>query len=146
MAWSPELLPDDKEWSMSLYEIIKKDAKRALAAAGCTAGGSLTPEAEYEQVIQLLSVNSSMHDVLRDGMMLGKQLVELIEGEETAWMVLAGFWSEMILYIAPSDNVRDHLEAIARGGELITLLWALLTHAGIISRPGIATADDDGDV
>ncbi|KAG2639786.1 hypothetical protein PVAP13_2KG042500 [Panicum virgatum] len=146
MAWSPELLPDDKEWSMSLYEIIKKDAKRALAAAGCTAGGSLTPEAEYEQVIQLLSVNSSMHDVLRNGMMLGKQLVELIEGEETAWMVLAGFWSEMILYIAPSDNVRDHLEAIARGGELITLLWALLTHAGIMSRPGIATADDDGDV
>jgi len=58
------------------------------------------------------------------------------EGEETAWVVLAEFLSEMILYIAPSGNIRGHLKAIARGGELITLLWAMLTHAGILSRPG----------
>lgn len=41
----------------------------------------------------------------------------------------------MILYIAPSDNLDAHAEAIARGGELITLIWALLTHIGIVDRP-----------
>ncbi|CAO1948841.1 unnamed protein product [Urochloa humidicola] len=143
MAWSPELLPDDEEWSSSLYASVKKDAKCALALAGCTAVVSSAPEAEYERVIQLLMRDNSKPGVLNNGVMLGTQLVELmlIEGEEKAWMVLAEFWSEMILYIALSDNVRGHLEAIARGGELITLLWALLTHAGITSRSGATSAD-----
>jgi hypothetical protein len=46
----------------------------------------------------------------------------------------------MILCVAPSDNLKGHKEAIARGGELITLLWVLLFLAGIVSRPG----EDDG--
>ncbi|KAG0541551.1 hypothetical protein BDA96_02G026200 [Sorghum bicolor] len=141
MAWSPDLLPDHEEWSTRLYEMVKNDAKRALSECSCTAVG---PEAEYEQVIQLLSVNSR-HEVIKKGVVLGKQLVELMEGQETAWMVLAEFWSEMILYIAPSDNVRGHLEAIARGGELITLLWALLSHVGIVSRPGDAAGTATND-
>ncbi|CAN6202960.1 unnamed protein product [Urochloa humidicola] len=141
MAWSPEVLPDDKEWSSSLYAIVKKDAKCALTPAGCIAGGLMTPEAEYKEVTQLLSANSR-HVMLKNGVKLGNQLVDLmLEGEERAWKVLAEFWSEMIVYIASLDNVRGHLEAIARGGEMITLLWALLTHAGITSRPDTAFGD-----
>ncbi|KAJ1287657.1 hypothetical protein BS78_02G027800 [Paspalum vaginatum] len=143
MVWSPDLLPDDDEWSKSLYEVVKKDAECALA--GFTAPmGSLTPEAEYKEVMQLLDVYPK-HEVLENGVILGRQLAELVEGEETSWKLLAGFWSEMVLYISPSDNVRGHLEAIARGGELITLLWALLTHAGITSRPrGVNDVDAGG--
>ncbi|WVZ61800.1 hypothetical protein U9M48_011616 [Paspalum notatum var. saurae] len=140
MVWSPDLLPDDDEWSKSLYEVVKKDAECALAGY-TTPMGLFTPEAEYKEMIHLLDVYPK-HEVLENGVKLGRQLVELVEGEETAWKVLAGFWSEMILYIAPSDNVRGHLEAIARGGELITLLWALLTHAGIVSRPRGGVSDD----
>ncbi|KAK1604241.1 hypothetical protein QYE76_027914 [Lolium multiflorum] len=53
------------------------------------------------------------------------------------WKVLSEFWAEMMLYIAPCDDgqVRAHLEALARGGEFITHLWALLTHAGVLKRP-----------
>jgi hypothetical protein len=127
MAWSPDLLPDDDEWSKSLYEAVKEDSKRALVGFS-----ALALESEYEQVVRLLGEHLE-HEVLRNGVRLAEQLVELTEGE--AWMMLAEFWSEMILYIAPSENVRGHLGAIARGGELITLLWALLTHAGIMRWP-----------
>ncbi|XBI49226.1 hypothetical protein VPH35_112823 [Triticum aestivum] len=119
----PELLPDDDAWSKDLYKKVKKDTNRALTTGGGIAVSSLTPEA-----------------VLKDAAKLAEQLRELAGGEEMAWELLVGFWSELILYLAPSDNLKGHLQAIDRGGELITLLWALLTHIGIIDRPGNAAA------
>ncbi|CAN6209262.1 unnamed protein product [Urochloa humidicola] len=145
MTWSPDLLPDEVAWSKALYEAVKEDAARVLAVRDVI--GPSTPEAEYQNLVKLLSEGSN-HSVLRNGVWLGKQFVDLIEGEETAWAILAGFWAEMILYVAPSNNLKGHKKAIARGGELITLLWALLFHAGIISRPGetSSAATDGGDV
>nr|CAB3451855.1 unnamed protein product [Digitaria exilis] len=129
------LLPDNVAWSKSLYEAVKKDAKHALAGHSAARLSTI----EYQQLIETLSQNSK-HELLKNGVKLGKQLVETIEEEEMAWKLLADFWSEMILYVAPSDNLEGHKEAIARGGELITLLWAMLFHAGIVSRPG----EEDG--
>jgi hypothetical protein len=139
MTWCPELLPDDHEWSKSLYEDVKKDARCVLD--GCTAGVSLTPEAKCQQLVELLSAKAK-HQVVKDGAKLGEQLVKLVleGGDDTVWKLLAEFWSEMILFVAPSDNLKGHKAAVARGGELITLLWVLLFHDGIISRPG----EDDG--
>ncbi|RLN33259.1 hypothetical protein C2845_PM03G18870 [Panicum miliaceum] len=148
VTWCPELLPDNNAWSKSLYKAVKKDAERALAA-GHPMAGSSTPEDECQQLVQLLGANSK-HEVLKNGVKLGKQLVETINDEETTWKLLADFWSEMILYIAPSENLKGHSEAIARGGELITLLWAMLFHAGIINRPdeedGAASSTSAGTV
>ncbi|KAJ1263632.1 hypothetical protein BS78_09G200600 [Paspalum vaginatum] len=135
VTWCPELLPDDEAWSQSLYEDVKKVVASALA--GCAAAGSLTPEARCQQLID--SIEKAEQDESKNGARLGKQLVELmVEAEDTAaaWKLVAEFWSEMILYVAPSNNFKGHKEAIARGGELITLLWVLLFHAGIVSRPG----------
>ncbi|CAN6373331.1 unnamed protein product [Urochloa humidicola] len=50
------------------------------------------------------------------------------------WKVLADFWTEMLLYLAPSDSVKEHIECLANGGEFLTHLWALLSHAGILDR------------
>jgi hypothetical protein len=40
----------------------------------------------------------------------------------------------MMLYVAPSDDVNEHIDQLTRGGELVTHLWALLSHAGILQR------------
>ncbi|XP_004955514.1 uncharacterized protein LOC101782748 isoform X1 [Setaria italica] len=135
VTWYPELLPDNDAWSKSLYEDITREVEPALTSHIASAAMS-TPLAEYEQLVDHLLCANTKHEVLKNGARLGKELAELIEDEETAWKLLASFWSEMILYVAPSDNLKGHSEAIARGGELITLLWALLTHAGIVCRPG----------
>ncbi|KAF8776344.1 hypothetical protein HU200_003571 [Digitaria exilis] len=147
MVSLPELLPDDDAWSKDLYKAVKKDADRVLASRAAMESSS-TPEDKCQQLVELLG-EGSKNEELKNGVKLGKQLVELAQGEEEAWKLLAGFWSEMILYVAPSDNLKGHSEAIARGGELITLLWALLFHVGIFSRPnetdGAAASTAAGD-
>ncbi|KAL6647095.1 hypothetical protein ACP70R_014532 [Stipagrostis hirtigluma subsp. patula] len=134
VTYCPELLPGDDEWCRSLYNGVKKDADRVLSAAPPGA------EEEYQRLVELLSAEDN-HEVLKDGARLGKQLVE----SRTGWAALTRFWSEMILYVAPSENLEGHAEAIARGGELITLLWALLAHAGIVGRLDADTAAATSD-
>ncbi|WVZ83768.1 hypothetical protein U9M48_030873 [Paspalum notatum var. saurae] len=140
VAYVPELLPDDNEWCKSLYKAVKKDAVRALAGG---VAASSAEEDEYNKLISLLEQGRAKHhQVLANGVELGKQLagVQESEGQEAAWRLLAGFWSGMILYIAPSDNLKGHEDAIARGGELITFVWALLMHVGIDSRSSTTVA------
>lgn len=129
LAYSPQLLPDDENWSKNMYKATKKGAESALRNTVPMA----TPELEYQQLVRLLSPARSKHDVLNEGARLGEQLVELMKGEEegAGWKALGGFWCDMILHMAPSDNLNGHAVALAQGGELITLLWALLTHVAI---------------
>ncbi|OEL38767.1 hypothetical protein BAE44_0000214 [Dichanthelium oligosanthes] len=89
----------------------------------------------YERIVASLSAGSR-DKVLRRGAELGRHLVEQYdEDEASACRILVDFWSEMVLYLAPSENVKGHVEAMARGGEFITLVWALLLHAGVTARP-----------
>lgn len=137
VAYSPELLPDFDLWCKGMYKEVQKEAEHILVGV---IRPEATPQVKYQKLFQQLSTRSE-HEVLKNGAELGRQLVELVEGEEKAWEILASFWSEMLLYVAPSDNLDGHAEAIARGGELITLLWALLGHLGYVSRPDDAAAD-----
>ncbi|CAL5077361.1 unnamed protein product [Urochloa decumbens] len=94
-------------------------------------------EAVVEEAIEFLQSDSrdtceSKEGIFHNSVRLGKQLEGMEQGAR--WKVLADFWAEMLLYLAPSDNVKAHVECLANGGELITHLWALLTHAGILER------------
>nr|TKW01310.1 hypothetical protein SEVIR_8G171200v2 [Setaria viridis] len=69
----------------------------------------------------------------KEGAQLARQ-IEGIQDSQLRWKVLSDFWAEMILYVSPSDDAWAHLELVARGGEFITHLWALLTHAGVLKQ------------
>ncbi|BAD53507.1 hypothetical protein [Oryza sativa Japonica Group] len=137
VAAVPELLPNDATWTKAHCKEVARDIKKALDGEGN----------DFNHFVDALGA-SCRHKVLQQGSKLAKQLVGEVGrledgegetkgvGEAALWKLLAEFWSEMVLYLAPSDNVRGHAEALARGGEFITLLWALLLHAGITSRPG----------
>ena len=124
VAEAPELLPDKPDWIKRRYEAVNKRIEEAPKCSG-------DESSVYQHLLDTFSENS--HEVLINGAKLAKQLAE--EAEDEVWELLSDFWSEMLLYLAPSDNVKVHIEALQRGGELITLLWALLLHAGITSRP-----------
>ena len=70
--------------------------------------------------------------IFQQGVAFGKRL----EAMSNRWEVLAEFWAGALVYSAPSDNVQEHMEYLAQGGEFITHLWALLSHAGILKWRG----------
>jgi hypothetical protein len=128
VALKPGLLPDHRAWTEELYEAVAEEVARVLARC---AG----PVVRYDRAATCLG--GSMNATLRKAARLGRQLVEEVGTEDLRWKVLAKFWAELILYLAPSENVTSHAKSLQHGGEFITVLWALLGHAGIVGRPEI---------
>ncbi|PUZ51539.1 hypothetical protein GQ55_6G195900 [Panicum hallii var. hallii] len=111
MKAAPELLPDDKAWSKKRYKEVGEEVRHLLSVRRCR-------WVNYGQMIELLGESSGQDEVVKNGVRLGKQLVELQDGGTVPiWGVLARFWSEMILCVASSDNLKAHREAIARGSS-----------------------------
>uniref|UniRef100_A0ACD5VAS6 Uncharacterized protein n=1 Tax=Avena sativa TaxID=4498 RepID=A0ACD5VAS6_AVESA len=88
------------------------------------------------------TATNTQDNMFIDGLKLGRDL-EKIEDEVLRWKVMAEFWAETIIYIAPSDNVKLHMEHLAQGGEFLTHVWALLTHAGILKRDQKQAPEDN---
>ncbi|KAF8661712.1 hypothetical protein HU200_056661 [Digitaria exilis] len=137
VAGAPELLPDSVAWTEKRYKEVSADVRAALGKDRDD-GSSESAAGRYERLVASLSAGSR-DKVLRRGAELGRHLVEQYGADEaSACRILVDFWSEMVLYVAPSENVKGHVEAMARGGEFITLVWALLLHAGVTTRPAEA--------
>ncbi|KAL5976809.1 hypothetical protein ACLOJK_021143 [Asimina triloba] len=57
--------------------------------------------------------------VVAMGAKLGMQLLsETRNDEKRLWKVLVDFWAEMMLFLAPSNNVTAHAKSLANGGEI----------------------------
>jgi len=66
------------------------------------------------------------------GVKLGKQLEGKADGDR--WEVLKDFWAETIIIAAASHyTTKQHMQHLENGGEFLTHIWALLSHAGILS-------------
>uniref|UniRef100_A0A0D9V0G5 DUF4220 domain-containing protein n=1 Tax=Leersia perrieri TaxID=77586 RepID=A0A0D9V0G5_9ORYZ len=135
LAWHAlrdEVSNDGAAWTQKRYKDVAADVTAALGKDGAAAGDT----ASYERLVKTLSGDKGDR-VLRRGADIARRLaVEYAaEDEASAWLFLADFWSEMVIYVAPSENVKGHVEAMSRGGEFVTLAWALLLHAGVTSRP-----------
>ncbi|XP_062198822.1 uncharacterized protein LOC133901482 [Phragmites australis] len=131
VACAPELLPEDKEGSQHVYSGVKRDLLGALRRKQCWS----TSERRLERVMRILIEGPDHEAAAYKGVELFAQLVGEcgFEGDDATrgWALLAELWTEMVVYVAPSENIEGHAEALAQGGEFITLLWALATHAGI---------------
>ncbi|KAF8703732.1 hypothetical protein HU200_031818 [Digitaria exilis] len=123
VVFVPELLPDHQWDSKAIFDEVEKEASEFLRSVKTSKG-------KYQVMKNLGELEET---IFVKGAKLGKQL-ENVRDYSARWKVIADFWSEMILFVAPSDNVRGHIERLTHGGEFITQLWALLTHAGIVEQ------------
>ncbi|KAG0542734.1 hypothetical protein BDA96_02G129900 [Sorghum bicolor] len=125
MAFVPELLPDHHLDTTVCFHGVRKDALEFLQE-------EISLESKCRKMKNFSWRLPRHQGTFVKGILLGKQLEKI--GPARCWTVLVDLWTEMILYIAPSDNARDHIQHLANGGEFLTHLWALLSHAGILTR------------
>uniref|UniRef100_R7WGE9 DUF4220 domain-containing protein n=1 Tax=Aegilops tauschii TaxID=37682 RepID=R7WGE9_AEGTA len=145
VAFVPEMLPDPSYNAEKMFDMAVKQARKHLV--GCRTMPDI--------LAKLDEIQSKEESYLEDGGLYGRagsssiiekaavldgQLMASVPDEGRRWKVLAEFWAEFILFLAPSDNVDIHAEMLGAGGEFMTQLWALLNNAGILERPSVATS------
>ncbi|KAF8659914.1 hypothetical protein HU200_058155 [Digitaria exilis] len=130
---APELVTDAIYDERLLMEALHRRIQKHLRSNQC--------HSERDMFVKLSAFRpsgtntSEEDDILADGVRLGSLIEAKLPDEKQRWKVLAEMWVELLLTVTPSHNVSAHVNRLATGGELITHLWALLTHAGMIERP-----------
>ncbi|XP_034568616.1 uncharacterized protein [Setaria viridis] len=135
LAFAPDLLPDHSSISEAILDQSIANEGDQWQRLGGLLEGANDLESRCKKLLKI-STNDGNDDeapLLAQGAQLARQ-IEGIKDSKLRWKVLSDFWAEMMLYVSPSDDARVHLEVLPRGGEFITHLWALLTHAGVLKR------------
>uniref|UniRef100_A0A0E0HK46 DUF4220 domain-containing protein n=1 Tax=Oryza nivara TaxID=4536 RepID=A0A0E0HK46_ORYNI len=147
VAFRREMLPDDVDCTARVYGAMTTELKRELGLKGYYFSTDAT---RYGKMMAIAGGQEDDDEsaaeettVVRKGARLGKALMdEAAGGDEAAvWKLVADVWTEIVVYVAPArdaEQVRAHGEALARGGEFVTVLWALVTHTGI-ARPAASS-------
>ncbi|KAJ6991944.1 hypothetical protein NC653_015326 [Populus alba x Populus x berolinensis] len=72
---------------------------------------------------------------LLDGCMLAVSLQSLESlddwANEKKWEMISEVWVEMLMYAASHCGWKEHADALARGGELLTHVCLLMAHLGL---------------
>ncbi|KAF7013470.1 hypothetical protein CFC21_027552 [Triticum aestivum] len=135
VAFVPDMLPGHGHDTRCTFDAVVLEAQQCLAECE-------TVSNRCEKLVRGLGGMGGTGTILYMGAKLGRQLRDMVPDQEQRWKVLADFWAEFILFLAPSDNTEIHGEKLSAGGEFMTHLWALLTHAGILERPSSSSGRD----
>ncbi|KAL8139452.1 hypothetical protein V2J09_005473 [Rumex salicifolius] len=131
VCFAPELLPGRQYTTELDFDTAVKQARYNMDSRV----KGLDMRQRYQNMIQMNYPHGKNTNIAIESAALAKALMEqVIASPGLGWRVLAEFWAELLLFLAPSDNADAHGEYLARGGEFITHIWALLNHAGIVER------------
>ncbi|WVZ99179.1 hypothetical protein U9M48_044512 [Paspalum notatum var. saurae] len=143
VAFVPEMLPDPSYNAEQIFDTAVEQARDHLA--GCKGKRGIMErleeierrERECVQESGTYERAGSATVIERAAVLWGQLRAALHDDDAARWEVLAEFWAELVLFLAPSDNVDVHAEMLGAGGEFMTQLWALLSHAGVLERPAV---------
>ncbi|GMY36960.1 hypothetical protein FCV25MIE_32202 [Fagus crenata] len=127
VAFVPSFLPDHSYITEVLFDQVVQEARDVLN--GCD-----SPTGKYEKMMTICEGDPAEKIITRGAALAKHLIVGISENDELRWKILADFWAEMMLFVTPSNETTVHAEYLARGGEFVTHLWALLSHAGILKR------------
>ncbi|CAO2200714.1 unnamed protein product [Urochloa humidicola] len=141
VAYEPGLLPDDPAWTDSKYRDMRAELAGFFRSCCTTTQRRerLMDTAGF-QFHHRGDSNKQSSKLMGKGVMLGKELEDADGGGaaphvqlEMVWGMLLELWAELLVFVsrAPSGGHDAHALALANGGEFITHIWAMLTHAGL---------------
>ncbi|XP_020160506.1 uncharacterized protein [Aegilops tauschii subsp. strangulata] len=137
LAFVPDMLPDHSYTATQILDAVILDARERLRT-------TKTLSERCKKMVQLGKPKPDSNNMVQDKsiLILGASLADklLSRNDRPPWELLAGFWADLVLFLAPSDKADVHADHLATGGEFMTHLWALLTHAGIVHRPDVDAA------
>jgi hypothetical protein len=121
----PRFLPDNSYMTEVIFDQVVQEARDVLN--GCN---SATRKFGKMKTISASAVKGDPgENIIKRGAALAKHIKELPVNNVRRWEILADFWAEMMLFVTPSNDTTVHAEYLAKGGEFVTHLWALLSHA-----------------
>ncbi|KAM3280416.1 hypothetical protein ACQJBY_047294 [Aegilops geniculata] len=140
VAIHPELLPEYQESTELVFKDMMLELSGVLGFWRCYF--STCVNTRYNKIMGAAEKPSSTpRNVVKRGAELAHKLVNKAQNaqdsDEAVWKLLANLWVELVVYVAPSNDdgcIMGHEKLLVKGGEFITMLWALASHAGI-SRP-----------
>jgi hypothetical protein len=130
VAFAPRFLLDNSYMTEVIFDQVVQEARDVLN--GCNSAASKFGK------MKTISAGAGKGDpgenIIKRGAALAKHIKELLVDNVRRWEILADFLAEMMLFVTPSNDTTVHAEYLAKGGEFVTHLWALLSHAGILER------------
>ncbi|KAB1201310.1 hypothetical protein CJ030_MR0G004315 [Morella rubra] len=126
VAFASRLLPDPAHITQFIFDQVVLEARDVLK--GCK-----SLDSRSQKIMTLSEGDDQAKTFFERGAILAKHL-NRIEDNGRRWKILADFWAATMLFVAPSDDIAAHADRLAKGGEFVTHLWALLSHAGILER------------
>ncbi|KAF8687760.1 hypothetical protein HU200_042695 [Digitaria exilis] len=134
LAFAPNFLPDHSSISESILDQSIDKGGDQWQELDKVLEGSTDLESRCKELLKIDIGDDDVSEapLVAQGVHLARQIGT--QDSKLQGKILSDFWVEMMLYVSPSDDARAHLEVLARGGEFITHLWALLTHAGVLKR------------
>lgn len=108
---------------------VRKECKQFFGSCNCKASEMYNKMKNIEGTQE----GDDPVTIFKKGVKLGKQLASMPD-ELQRWKVMGDFWAETIIYVAPSHSTaKQHMQHLENGGEFLTHIWALLSHAGILN-------------
>ena len=122
VAFAPRLLPDHAYNTELIFDQVVDEARDKLKEC--------TSKDRIRKKMLALPINNHTEagTIIEKGFFLANQLTQI---QTEKWAFLANLWAKMMLFVALSDDEAAHAEHLAMGGEFVTHLWALLSHAGM---------------
>ncbi|KAF0894994.1 hypothetical protein E2562_010093 [Oryza meyeriana var. granulata] len=154
VAFHPELLPGQRKTTTRVLQDVLLQAETKMSSdkglqlilqkARALLGMPRTMPEKQEMLKKFIHRidEEAVLTTFEKGIKLGRDLVERdtpdarSSNHKESWTVMAEFWVETILYVAPSRNAAAHVDRLAQGGEFVTHLWAFLSDVGVVEREG----------